>query len=106
MLRFPCSLGRPILYCKFNNNYIIKAPAVNWIIYIHKVERNDFFLYLWKVSGHIFVLGVSNLPLNTISLLNFRTVSTVRYFLVFIFNDIDNQFKYKIQEIYISGFLK
>jgi hypothetical protein len=38
--------------------------------------------------------------------LNFRTVSTVRYFLVFIFNDIDNQFKYKIQEIYISGFLK
>ena len=99
-------MGRPILYCKFNNNYIIKAPAVNWIIYIHKVERNDFFLYLWKVSGHIFVLGVSNLPLNTISLLNFRTVSTVRYFLVFIFNDIDNQFKYKIQEIYISGFLK
>jgi len=38
-----------------------------------------------KVSGHVFVLRVSILPLSTIFLLDFGTVPIVCYFVVFHF---------------------
>jgi uncharacterized membrane protein len=40
-----------------------------------------------KVRGHVFVLRVSILPLSTIFLLDYGTVPTVCYFVVFYFYD-------------------
>ena len=79
---------RPMLTESFPFNYMLKSKLSlsRHFEYANEQITYHFWLCVSWVRGHVYVLGVSILPLTTIFRFDFRTVPTVWHFILFVFH--------------------